>query len=580
MPDTFNTTRTPSSRSSAYDLVAHIAESNPHPQYLLKSDYQGGGSGSLDLENHKSDPNAHGDNYVKPAALNNYYTKDEIDANFYTKTYINTNIYTKAQVDELLRGIGGSGSGSGVVLYHDPVNDDSEAHAASMKAANVVYNLITDHVTRFNQTATLTNHLDDSGLELYAHRIHKHEFTDLPGVAPANHNHDDRYSVLSHTHGNLYAALSHYHNEYVLKESLETVGIYPNTAVGSSSTDTAGTLNPFDFNEETTQGNISIDPTVMPTAANGPDITNPGTTSFLTVVTNIVSQDDHSGDTTEYGERNCSQTLTTDSGIYYRIGHRAGGTSADYIFSDWTPIGGGSKDIFEVFYTTTTEAPRGAFPLWTGETITNCKNLYPSFWSRALEYRTSGKIRVLTSDAYNNEITTYGECGAFVIDETSGNIRLPKITRFISSLDQVSDIGITKNSQKTATNGSSVTIGDEILPKHVRLALYIQVYNSITVSAVTDLDARVRILEQNAIMFAKHDFTAANWKQVGDLYEYTFNTNHFTSAHIYTIETGGSALVDESVEVHIEGDISTNAVDRSVRLVSPQSFTGYIITLG
>ena len=130
MPDTFNTTRTPGSRSSAYDLVAHIAESNPHPQYLLKSDYQGGGSGSLDLEIHKLDPNAHGDNYVKPVALNNYYTKAEINANFYTKT----------QVDELLRGI----DGSGVTLYHDPVNDDSEAHAASMKAANVVYNFFTD----------------------------------------------------------------------------------------------------------------------------------------------------------------------------------------------------------------------------------------------------------------------------------------------------------------------------------------------------------------------------------------------------------------------------------------------------
>lgn len=447
MPDTFNTTRTPGSRSSAYDLVDHIAESNPHPQYLLKSDYQGGGSGSLDLEIHKSDPNAHGDNYVKPAALNNYYTKAEIDANFYTKTYIDTNIYTKAQVDELLKEI----DVSGVALYHDPANDDSEEHAASMKAANVVYNLITDHITRFSQSASLTNHLDDSGLELYAHRIHKHGFTDLSGVASANHNHDNRYSPLSHNHDDRYALIVHSHN-YLSEEDLALVGVYPHTLEGTNNSDSDGTVIPFNFNEETTQGNISLAPDVMLGALNGPSVGNLTSTSFLNVVTNIVSDDMMNDDgTVVYGERNCSQVLYTTDSIHFRIGHRTSGTLAE------------------------------------GEDES-------SLW-------------------------TFGG------------------------------------------------------------------FNTITPTVITDLEARVGVLEANAIMFARHDFTAATgtggWQQnSAGFYEYTFMTNHFTSSHIYMTESGGSVLVDESVEVHIVGDTASEDIDRNVTLVAPQPFAGYIITLG
>ena len=633
MPNTFNTTRTPGSRSSAYDLVDHIAESNPHPQYLLKSDYQGGGSGSLDLEIHKSDPNAHGDNYVKPAALNNYYTKAEIDANFYTKTYIDTNIYTKAQVDELLKEI----DVSGVALYHDPANDDSEEHAASMKAANVVYNLITDHITRFSQSASLTNHLDDSGLELYAHRIHKHGFTDLSGVASANHNHDDRYSLLSHNHDDRYALIAHSHN-YLSEEDLALVGVYPHTLEGTSDSDSDGTVIPFNFNEGTTQGNISLAPDVMNAAINGPNVGSVGSTSFLNIVTNIVTEDtvSDSGVTT-YGEQNCSQTLYTSDGVYTRIGHRNSGTLAEgadettlWTFTEWTSMGGGAKDIFEVFYSTTTTTPRGAFPLWTGETIINCKTLYPTFWERALEYQTNGTIRVVSSTVYNQEVSTYGECGAFVIDTNAGSIRLPKITRFVSSLDAISGIGVTlpaglpnitgtfggvsrrANNRITPTgaftslrepfdwgpSGDEASYANEIRfnaatssniygsantvqPPSVRLALYIQVFNTITPTATTDLEARVGVLEANAIMFSRHDFTTSGWtKNSGDLYEYIFNTSHFTSAHIYMIESGGSVLVDESVEVHIVGSTESGDIQRQVKLVAPQAFTGYIITLG
>ena len=597
MPDNFITTRTPGSRTSTYGLADHIAESDPHPQYLLKEDYASDGTTTDGkLQAHMTDTNAHAGVLASIQMLNNYVLKSEF-------------AITLSQN-----------------LHHDYATDSSVAHAASMSAVNGAYNAalqaLSEHTQQYPQDAALTGHRDKDNLELYAHREHTHNLNNLAGRDALINELEDMFSPIGHNHDDRYARITHYHN-YLSQNDLEKVGIYPNTTIGNVGTDDSGAVtDPLDFNEETQQGNVSISPTVMTSAVNKPDISTPGTTSFLNVVTEVTTVDtgDESSGSTIYGERYVSQTLTTDGGIYYRIGHRSSGTLAEgqdestlWVWSDWQPVGGGSKDIFEVFYSTSTATPRGAFPLWTGETITDCRTLYPTFYQKALEYQTNGKIRVVASTVYEQELTTYGECGAFVIDTVTGNIRLPKIIRFISSLDTAGDIGITKNDMLLAhthttpngeivvrsntigggdggdhwhnqNNGSNVTGstgGSENLPKHVRLALYIQVYNSITASAITDLNARVGVLEQNAIMFARHDFTASQWNDNSDgTFTYTFNTNHFTSSHIYMNETGGSVLVDESVEVHIEGPTETDASSRRVRLVSPQAFTGYIITLG
>ena len=597
MPDNFITTRTPGSRTSTYGLADHIAESDPHPQYLLKEDYASDGTTTDGkLQAHMTDTNAHAGVLASIQMLNNYVLKSEF-------------AITLSQN-----------------LHHDYATDSSVAHAASMSAVNGAYNAalqaLSEHTQQYPQDAALTGHRDKDNLELYAHREHTHNLNNLAGRDALINELEDMFSPIGHNHDDRYARITHYHN-YLSQNDLEKVGIYPNTTIGNVGTDDSGAVtDPLDFNEETQQGNVSISPTVMTSAVNKPDISTPGTTSFLNVVTEVTTVDtgDESSGSTIYGERYVSQTLTTDGGIYYRIGHRSSGTLAEgqdestlWVWSDWQPVGGGSKDIFEVFYSTSTATPRGAFPLWTGETITDCRTLYPTFYQKALEYQTNGKIRVVASTVYEQELTTYGECGAFVIDTVTGNIRLPKIIRFISSLDTAGDIGITKNDMLLAhthttpngeivvrsntigggdggdhwhnqNNGSNVTGstgGSENLPKHVRLALYIQVYNSITASAITDLNARVGVLEQNAIMFARHDFTASQWNDNSDgTFTYTFNTNHSTSSHIYMNETGGSVLVDESVEVHIEGPTETDASSRRVRLVSPQAFTGYIITLG
>lgn len=101
----------------------------------------------------------------------------------------------------------------------------------------------------------------------------------------------------------------------------------------------------------------------------------------------------------------------------------------------------GAKNIFEVFYSMSTATPPGAFPLWTGEWIRGCATLYPDFYKMAVQYRSSGQIRVLDNAAYESELTTYGECGAFVIQ--GNDIRLPKINNYLRSYTTVLDVGKT-----------------------------------------------------------------------------------------------------------------------------------------
>lgn len=790
MPNDFITTRTPGSRTSTYGLADHIADTNanPHPQYLLKDDYiTDGAVTDGKLEAHIKDPNAHSGVLATIQMLNDYVLTEEFS------TILSSH------------------------LYHDYAADSSKAHAASMSAVNGAYaaamtavndaynaalTALAEHTKDYDQNAAVTGHRDSENQELYAHRVHSHDINKLEGTADFIKELESMFSPIGHDHDNRYALITHYHPNYLTQSDLESVGIYPNTTIGIAGTDTetGAVTDPFDFNDETQQGNVSISPTVMSSALNKPDITTPSTASFLNITTEITSADkkDDNGNTI-YGERYVSQSLTTDNGIYYRIGHRAAGSLAEgkdesalWTWSDWQPVGGGSKDIFEVFYSTSTATPRGAFPLWTGEWIENCKTKYPSFWSKALELRDAetgafayadtdpvaipkynalvdgnvltndhgswtaevsdgsskwmifgdvavggnvdlpklsttqfwaslttsgdpiavmayeiqstsnrekdplttptawklegsndgsswdtldtqqdvvwskmaerklftvgvrtptpatyktlritftectakpnsnstmgrvnfvvekvsrpgrkiGSINVMDEDTYEYYLKKYGEVGGFVIDEDNGRIRLPLINRFLRTIEDINDLGTVQLDElrrhahssiigymyvrpDTAASGGGChwhdnngeltgnTGGLETRPKNIALALYIQVYNSITATAITDLDARVGVLERNAIMFARHDFTASQWNDNKDgTFSYTFNTNHFTSSHIYMNETGGSVLVDESVEVHIVGITDASDANRQVKLVAPQAFTGYIITLG
>lgn len=50
-----------------------------------------------------------------------------------------------------------------------------------------------------------------------------------------------------------------------------------------------------------------------------------------------------------------------------------------------------------------------------------------------------------TNDKFEADVSTYGQCGKFVIDDTNGTIRLPLITKFIEGLSDVSKIGTLKS---------------------------------------------------------------------------------------------------------------------------------------
>lgn len=194
-----------------------------------------------------------------------------------------------------------------------------------------------------------------------------------------------------------------------------------------------------------------------------------------------------------------------------------------------------TRDMFDVYFNFSGKAPTGAYPLWTGELVTNCRTIYRDFWKQALVFKTGKFIRTGTQEEYDKEVEEFGETGMFVIDELNGHIRLPKITHFISSIAELSDNGsIHKDTQQpffdevggftghfsstsgddkrvkvVVTNGDSVRgvgtgwnsaklvfddrkinrTGDFVQPRHVKLCLYLQVANNI--ADISEMDTTI-----------------------------------------------------------------------------------------
>ena len=186
-----------------------------------------------------------------------------------------------------------------------------------------------------------------------------------------------------------------------------------------------------------------------------------------------------------------------------------------------------TREMFDVYYSFKAETPTGAYPLWTGETITNCKILYPDFWKEL--NRLAGNKMVPTVDsssAFDDMVEEYGQCPCFYIDSLNGHVRLPKITRFISSISSLSDFGKVYNDQVSSHNHKvgkvpvldssrpeatlfhrdgplvrvsgtvdTETSGGEGYPKHGRLCLYLQVVNNTAELSKLDVDALKKELE-------------------------------------------------------------------------------------
>lgn len=188
-----------------------------------------------------------------------------------------------------------------------------------------------------------------------------------------------------------------------------------------------------------------------------------------------------------------------------------------------------TREMFDVYFSFKGETPTGAYPLWTGETITNCKILYPDFWKELNRLAGNKTVPTVESNAaFDEMVEEYGQCPCFYIDTLNGHVRLPKIVRFISSISQLSELGTAYNDQlKSHTHGlpgansacsgggrvlyvyeasdapaqanyrkSSASGSNEGYPKHVRLPLYIQVVNNTAEISRFDVEALKKELEE------------------------------------------------------------------------------------
>lgn len=89
------------------------------------------------------------------------------------------------------------------------------------------------------------------------------------------------------------------------------------------------------------------------------------------------------------------------------------------------------RDVFEVFYSLSSEVPAGAMDLSLGTVILDCDRVFPEFWSEAVKRKAAGTIPVLTEDEWQLSLSEHGSCGAFVVNEEAKSVRLPKITHIL-----------------------------------------------------------------------------------------------------------------------------------------------------
>jgi hypothetical protein len=116
------------------------------------------------------------------------------------------------------------------------------------------------------------------------------------------------------------------------------------------------------------------------------------------------------------------------------------------------------KYIGEIFAYPAAEPPEGAY-LLNGQTIYNCKELYPDFWAWLQEEIADGYMRAITAVEYENAIAQYGICGAFVVSEN--DVRLPLYNNAFLQAGDSSNIGTEVESGLPNITGTFVFSGTD-----------------------------------------------------------------------------------------------------------------------
>lgn len=78
--------------------------------------------------------------------------------------------------------------------------------------------------------------------------------------------------------------------------------------------------------------------------------------------------------------------------------------------------------------------------LLDGSTISQT-GIYEQFATLIKNLDAAGYNITCTQTQFDSDVSTYGQCGKFVIDNSAGTIRLPKITEFIASSNGGDEIG-------------------------------------------------------------------------------------------------------------------------------------------
>lgn len=235
-----------------------------------------------------------------------------------------------------------------------------------------------------------------------------------------------------------------------------------------------------------------------------------------------------------------------------------------------------TREMFDIYYSFSAEAPIGAYPLWTGETIVNCKTLYPQFWKKLNDLVSKSMLSSVSLEEYNEKLETYGQCASFYVDTLNGHVRLPKITRFISSIEDLTQLaeeqksglpnitGSTKaqdgyprdpeptgafnkwervsGSSRSGDGGKSAIVqyfdasasnpiygaSDTVQPPAVRLCLYLQVANNVAEISELNVDVIVEQLNDalSSLETAYNNYYGKLMELYSQIREDIINTSH------------------------------------------------------
>lgn len=132
----------------------------------------------------------------------------------------------------------------------------------------------------------------------------------------------------------------------------------------------------------------------------------------------------------------------------------------------------------------------------------------------------SSSVRVVSEEQWQWEVATFGETGSFVLDEEASTIRLPKVTRFLSGITDLYQVGMPESSLISKSGGRwqdnenmNPTLqpdADTLSFDAVKTGLWIQVYNAVAEDALSN----IRYIP-HAILFEESYFRFVPEKETG-----------------------------------------------------------------